>query len=120
MLGIRLPEETLDNWEHWAFVGSTKGAYIKILRNGNEVAMMEDEPTAKPAFRTSPQNWSVAGRRGSSYTGVIDELGVFKEVLSDDDIHSIMDNGLEQTALAGADAPLGKLTTIWSQIKAQD
>ena len=82
--------------------------------------MMEDEPTAKPAFRTSPQNWSVAGRRGSSYTGVIVELGVFKEVLSDDDIHSIMDNGLEQTALAGADAPLGKLTTIWSQIKAQD
>ncbi len=119
-VGIRLPEETLDNWEHWAFVGSTKGAYMKILRNGEEVAMKEDEPTAKPAFRTSPQNWNIAGRRGSSYTGIIDELGVFKSALSNDDVRSIMDKGLEQTALAEAVSPLGKLTTTWSRIKGRD
>ena len=82
--------------------------------------VMEDVPTAKPAFRTSPQNWNIAGRRGSSYTSIIDELGVFNADLSNDDIQSIMDKGLAQIALAEAVSPLGKLTTTWSQIKTRD
>lgn len=118
--GAAMPKDTLGNWEFWAFLGSTKGNYMRVLRNMEEFDFREDTPENKPAFRTSEQNWGIAGRRGSSYTGVIDELGVFKEVLIDDDIRSIMDKGLEQTALAEAVSPLGKLTTTWSRIKAQD
>jgi hypothetical protein len=118
--GAAMPEDTLGNWEFWAFLGSTKGNYMRVLRNMEEFDLREDAPENKPAFRTSEQNWNIAGRRGSSYTGVIDELGVFKEVLIDDDIRSIMDKGLEQTALAEAVSPLGRLTTTWSRIKARD
>ena len=118
--GAPMPKDTLGNWEFWAFIGSTKGNYMRVLRNMEEFDFREDTPENKPAFRTSEQNWSIAGRRGSSYTGVIDELGVFKEALIDDDIRSIMEKGLEQTALAEAVSPLGKLTTTWSRIKAQD
>ena len=118
--GAAMPEDTLGNWEFWAFLGSTKGNYMRVLRNMEEFDLREDAPENKPAFRTSEQNWNIAGRRGSSYTGVIDELGVFKEALNDDDIRSIIDKGLEQTALAEAVSPLGKLTTTWSRIKARD
>ena len=118
--GAAMPEDTLGNWEFWAFLGSTKGNYMRVLRNMEEFDLREDAPENKPAFRTSEQNWNIAGRRGSSYTGVIDELGVFKEVLIDDDIRSIMDKGLEQTALAEAVSPLGRLTTTWIRIKGRD
>ena len=80
--------------------------------------LKEDEPTAKPDFRTSPQNWNIGGRQGSSYTGIIDEVGVFQEALSDEDLTEIMENGLEKTAFAVH--PSEKLTTTWGKIKEKD
>ena len=116
--GGRMPKETLGNWEFWAFVGSTKANYLRVLRNMEQFNLKEDEPTAKPDFRTSPQNWNIGGRQGSSYTGIIDEVGVFKEALSDEDLREIMENGLEKTAFAVH--PSEKLTTTWGKIKEKD
>ena len=80
--------------------------------------LREDTATAKPAFRASEQNWNIGGRQGSSYTGIIDEVGVFNAALSDEDLIKIMENGLEHTAYAVH--PSEKLTTTWGKIKEKD
>ncbi len=113
-----LPKETLGNWEFWAFVGSTKANYLRILRNMEQFDLREDTATAKPAFVASEQTWSIGGRQGSSYTGIIDEVGVFNAALSDEDLTEIMENGLEKTAFAVH--PSEKLTTTWGKIKEKD
>ena len=116
--GKPIPEDTLGNWEFWVFVGSTKANYLRILRNMEVFDLREDTATAKPAFRASEQNWNIGGRQGSSYTGIIDEVGVFNAALSDEDLTKIMENGLEHTAYAVH--PSEKLTTTWGKIKEKD
>ncbi len=113
-----LPEEAFDNWEFWAFIGSTKGNYLRILRDMEPFALREDEPTAKPAFTASAQNWHIGGRIGSSYTGVIDDVGVFNVALSDDDIEVIKDFGIENAVLGKSVDPAGKLAVAWASVKA--
>lgn len=115
-----LPQQAVGNWTHWAFVGSAKQNFLKILRDGELFTLREDEPTAKPAFRASGQTWSIAGRKGLSYAGAIDEVALFNVALDDDDIKRIMDEGLESAIFGAVVSPLGKLATTWSQIKAQD
>ena len=110
-----MPKETLNNWEFWAFIGSTRGNYMRILRNMEEFDLREDTATAKPAFVASEQTWSIGGRQGSSYTGIINEVGVFEAALSDEDLTEIMENGLEITAFAVH--PSEKMTTTWGKIK---
>jgi len=48
--------------------------------------------------------------------GLIDEVAIFNVVLSEDDLKTIMTEGLE-TILAVS--PLKKLSTTWSNIKSQ-
>jgi hypothetical protein len=115
-----LPQEAVGKWTHWAFVGSAKQNFLKILRDGELFTIREDEPTAKPAFRASDQTWSIAGRKGLSYAGAIDEVALFNIALGDEDIKRIMDEGLEGAIFGAAVSPLGKLATTWSRIKAQD
>jgi hypothetical protein len=113
----QLPAETFDNWEFWTFVGSTKGNYLRILRNMEQMAKREDEPTAKPAFAQSAQNWNIGGRAGSSYDGAIDEVAVFNVALSDEDIGRIMDLGVEAAVLGKPVEPAGKLASVWGSMK---
>lgn len=47
--------------------------------------------------------------------GIIDEIGIFNQALSEADIKSIMQNGLERAALSVK--PIGKLATVWGNIK---
>jgi hypothetical protein len=49
------------------------------------------------------------------FIGIIDEVAIFNVVLSEDDINSIMLNGLEN--LITAVSPSGKLATTWGGIK---
>ena len=48
------------------------------------------------------------------FLGIIDDVGIFNQALSADDIVNIMDNGLERVS---AVSPSGKLATTWSDIK---
>ena len=50
------------------------------------------------------------------FNGILDEVGIFNEALSEETINEIMMDGL-QTVLAVA--PSGKLATVWGQIKMQ-
>jgi hypothetical protein len=49
------------------------------------------------------------------FIGIVDEVAIFNVVLSEDDINSIMLNGLENTITAVS--PSGKLATTWGGIK---
>ena len=127
-----MPKETLGNWEFWAFVRSTAENYMRVLRNMAELSIEEDVPADHPEFATNAHwskvngdiPWIIGGRHGTPYTGIIDEVGVFSAVLSDETLTEIMKNGLEETAFAVdppfAVAPTQKLTTTWGQIKEKD
>ena len=54
------------------------------------------------------------GKGSEWYSGLIDEVAIFKVALTKDDIKTIMDKGLEH---AGAVDLSGKLATAWSTIK---
>ena len=49
--------------------------------------------------------------------GVLDEVGIFNEALSEDDINTIMISGLERTVGLTPVFPAGKLATTWARIK---
>ncbi len=56
-------------------------------------------------------------RHFDRYTkGIIDDVGLFNVALSEGDMDTIMNNGLEEAAAVDA---IGKLTTTWSNIKQQ-
>ena len=127
-----MPKETLGNWEFWAFVRSTAENYMRVLRNMEEFSIKEDVPADHPEFATNAHwfemngdaPWIIGGRHGTPYTGIIDEVGVFSAVLSDEDLTDIMKNGLEETTIPEettfAVYPSQKLTTTWGKIKEKD
>ena len=56
-------------------------------------------------------------RHFDRYTaGIIDDVALFDVALSEDDMNTIMDNGVEEAA---AVEPVNKLTTTWAKIKRQ-
>ena len=54
---------------------------------------------------------------GGGFTGSLDEVGAFNVILSEDDIQTLMNQGLEKSLSATPVAPLDKLTTTWGRIK---
>ena len=57
------------------------------------------------------------GRHFDRYTaGIIDDVGLFNIALSEDEINTIMNHGLEEAA---AVEPINKLTTTWGNLKRQ-
>ncbi len=55
---------------------------------------------------------------GSFFIGIIDEVAIFKSVLTEDDLQTIMEHGLEKTikGIAAVEAT-NKLATTWSTLK---
>jgi len=51
--------------------------------------------------------------------GQIDDVAIFNVTLKEEDIKSIMNEGLKKALDAAAVSPTGKLTTIWAATKAQ-
>jgi hypothetical protein len=52
------------------------------------------------------------------FRGLIDEVAIFNVVLTENDIKSIMTNGLETAIGLTAVSSAGKLTATWADIKA--
>ena len=77
---------------------------------------MKKTPRSK-AFVQGAADFHIGGRLGSSFGGFVDEVGVFEAVLSQADVKSIMDNGLEARVFAVS--PASKLSTYWGKIKAR-
>jgi len=56
---------------------------------------------------------------GAAFDGLIDEIALFSEALSEADIQGIMNKGLEATAGINAVSATDKLANVWGNIKIQ-
>ena len=85
-LTVARPLDTLERWEHWAFTLSIPGNFMKIHRNGSEIA------STSGASRYTPRNANlhIGGRLDSSFDGLIDEFAVFNIALSENEIRTLM------------------------------
>jgi len=110
--GMRLPDDTLGNWQHWAFVNSVSGKFMKIYKEGSVVAEIGEGHT----FVRSGASFFIGGD-GGNWTGIVDEFAIFDVALTEDDINEIRKDGLSRVLLAVS--PSGKLATTWGKVKAQ-
>ena len=112
---VRAPiEDVRDKWHHWAFVHSAANNTMQVYQNGEEV----QRQSVSKAYAPRAGSFHIGGRLEFSFQGFVDEVGLFKAVLSQTDIKSIMKNGLEVPILATV-SPTSKLSLCWGKIKAQ-
>ena len=85
-VAVDRPLDTIGIWEHWAFTYSIPGNFMKIYRNGSEIA------STNGASRYSPRdaNLHIGGRLDYSFDGVVDEFAVFNVALSASAIRTLM------------------------------
>ena len=97
----------------WSFVAITyDGDTLKLYVDAELVG---EKRVGKPDVKLGSEIRLAAWRNPNwDFTGVLDEVGVFNAPLSDADISSIMNRGLEESA---AVTPVYKLTTTWARVK---
>lgn len=99
--------------DEWSFVALTHdGDVLKLYVDGELVA---DKSLGKADTTTDAElRFGAYSRAGWDFTGVLDEIGVFNVAISDNDIKSIMNNGLEDALAVTA---VSKLAITWGHIK---
>jgi len=103
--------------EEWSFVALTHdGDILALFVNGEIVA---DLKVGEPTFTQNNDGGSIwltrwKGGAGWDFSGVLDEIAIFNTALSEDDLITVMEKGLEK---ALAVSPVGRLTTTWGSIK---
>lgn len=107
---VRGGEWKLDEW-----------SFVAITYDGNILKLFVDEefvgekavgkPDEKMGSEIRLGSWR---KPGWDFTGVLDEVGVFNKPLSEDDLISIMENGLEDSLSVSPDE---KIATTWGRIK---
>ena len=103
-------------WHHVGCVGSTK--FTKVYIDGKAT----EKAGAWPNHGSSNFNVNIGGcgvwdADGYWYTGAMDEVAIFHAALEDDDIETIMNDGLGKTMGITAVSPARKLATSWGRIK---
>ena len=108
-------------WEmdEWSFVALTHDGKTLVLYVDGEVAA--DLDVGKPDFTEQHDGGSIwltrwKGAAGWDFTGVLDEVAIFNTALSEDDLGTIMTEGLEKALSVSA---INRLTTTWGDIKRQ-
>ena len=108
---IAIGDEIKGKWQHWAFIHSVADNEMIAYQDGEEVRRT---PVSK-AYVPRAGSFHIGGRLGSSFEGFVDEVGLFEAVLSQADVRSIMDNGLEARVFAVS--PANKLAVSWGKMK---
>ena len=106
-----------DEWIHVAETRDVSKRRYKMYKDGKVTAEANWQKCgAHPCGDSSPSNLNlfIGSGYAGKYRGIIDDVGIFSVVLSEDEIQSIMDDGLEK---AFDVSPTGKLTTTWAYIK---
>ncbi len=122
------PRDTLtdDVWHH--VVGLWKQPSLLVYtdgRKGQDKCFDGDSPNgddpcnALPDLKAAGDPFIIATRPNDTgnFNGLIDEVALLDRALSEDEIRTIMDDGLEAGALAVS--PKGKATTTWGAIKSR-
>ena len=114
---IRAGKNVANEWQHYAGTYSRADALAVLYINGEKVgeeAARLDTPIA--------DNWGQGARVGVNiddnrpFTGLMDDLNLWKRGLSAEEVNDIMNNGLGAT-LTAVEAQ-GKLATTWGKLKA--
>ena len=101
-----------DKWHFIAAVADADARKISLWIDGKKD--VEGNLDVSEGYGTNDSVFHIA-RHFDRYTnGIIDDVGIFNVALSEDEMDTIMDNGLEEAAAVDA---VGKLTTTWSNIK---
>jgi len=100
-------------WTHMA--GTYDGKDIKLFVNGAEV--FSTGCTTEPLTSSDPLTFGYTGSFHTYFKGLIDDIGIFKAVLTDAEIKNIMEKGLKK--IFTAVEPSGKLAISWGSIKNQ-
>ncbi len=107
----------LNTWIHYVVTFDSN-------ENTNNLLIYVDGEQAGTSSRTGAsaptQNPVAIGRwnTGSYFVGIIDDVAIFNTALSEEDINTIKDHGLD-AALSGVSPvePTNKLTTTWGNLK---
>ena len=114
--GTHNSDTNLFGAQEWHFVAVTyDGSKIKSYVDGAQMG----EADASGPMTPNDNPLRIGHREASSHwwKGYLDDVGLFKSALTEDEIVSIMDNGLLSTVTA-VDSH-GKLATAWSTLKSQ-
>ena len=117
--GISSPEVPLDEWQH--LVASYDGDKMEFFLNGISLgtsAGVNVKLDETRSFRIG--GIATAGATpGNFFNGSIDEVALFDEVLTLEDIEDIMNDGIEETLNLLSVSPAGASVTTWAEIKAR-
>jgi hypothetical protein len=109
-----------DTWHHLAMTVDRGGSMI-LYRDGELESQM-----SIVAYAGQNEDTSISFNIGSqadslvrTFRGLIDEVALFKDVLTQDDIQRIMTQGLERALGQTPVSPAGKLTNTWAGVKSQ-
>ena len=103
-----------DKWHFIAAIADADDKKISLWIDGKKD--VEGAMNTSDGYGTSEGVFHIA-RHFDRYTaGIIDDVGLFNVALSEDDMNTIMDNGIEESA---AVEPANKFTTTWAKIKRQ-
>ncbi len=114
---IRAGENKANEWQHYAGTYSRADALAVLYINGEKVG----EEAARLDTLIA-DNWGQGARVGVNiddnrpFTGLMDDLNLWKRGLSAEEVNDIMNNGLGAT-LTAVEAQ-GKLATTWGRLKA--
>ena len=114
---IRAGENKANEWQHYAGTYSRADALAVLYINGEKVG--EEAARLDTAIA---DNWGQGARVGVNiddnrpFTGLMDDLNLWKRGLSAEEVNDIMNNGLGAT-LTAVEAQR-KLATTWGRLKA--
>lgn len=107
-------------WHHVAISFDEKSKVGRVFTDGvqeGQYTVAHDVPqnNADLVFAA----WHHSGGN-AGYIGMLDEIAIFDVALEEEDIQTIMNEGLEKALGITAVSSTGKLTTTWGEVKAQD
>lgn len=107
------PALSTKTWYHAAL--TSDGTTLLLYMDGEKVA---NAGSGKPLYDDKTVRIGVhPDDTGAAFDGFIDEIALFSEALSQEDIQAIMNKGLEATAGVNAVFSVGKLATAWGSIR---
>ena len=103
-----------DTWYHVVGVWDAGEDSVKLYLDGVLQSTAGTVPASPGTQKIIHLGRRTDGSDLSHFDGIIDDFGVFNVALTEDDIKTIMTEGLKSVA---AVFPAGKLTTTWAKIK---
>lgn len=111
--GNAVTEAPLGEWTHMA--GSYDGTEMILYVNGVPVFTAAFDMT--PWTSEDPLTFGAAVDMHGWFFGSIDEIGIFNSILSEDDVNTIMNDGLGAVVNLTAVSSQDKLAVTWGGIK---